>query len=170
MSTMNQRQGVYLATMNVLAESDKNWDDGVVHIDTVITESEKATVIAVVTAGFLSGEITMGSEARAKYSDEKNMRGYVKGLVNNWYCKDLRLTGNTAWVAKNPGSRAGCGDGQLKALKTLRVTKSDDAAALAAIDQAIAARKAELGQATKVELTEEQVALIPEHLRALLKI
>lgn len=57
------------------------------------------------------------------------------------------------------------GDEQLKALKALRATKSDDAEALQVIDAAIEARKAEIGKSKVVELTQEQIDALPESVR-----
>ena len=170
MSQVNQRQGVYVTTMNVLADSGKSFDDGQAGgVKAVITDSEQKTVIGLVTQGLLSGEIEMSTEARAKYSEEKTMKSYASGLVNNWFRKDPRLNGDTKYVAKNPGSRQGSGDAQLKALKAFRatLTTTEDQAA---VDQAIEARKAELSVAKTPAITEEQIALLPESLRALLKI
>lgn len=164
--SLNQRQGVYVSTMNVLAESGVNFDDGQVPILSIITKAQTDAVVMCVTTGILAGEIEMSAEGRAKYNDAAKMTGYVKGLVNNWFRKDPRLNGDTKYVAKNPGSRAGAGDEQLKALKILRTSKEGDAAALIAIDQAIADRKAELGAAKAVTLTAEQIEAIPADLRA----
>lgn len=162
--TMNQRESVYQSTMNVLADAEIAFDDGQ-NVEDVVTKELRKSVIAVVTASIISGETEMSTEGRAKYCDEQKMRNYVSGLVSNWFRKDKRLNGGVKHEIKNPGSRVGSGDEQLKALKALRATKTDDADALAAIDEAIAARKAEVGT-KKVEVTEAQLALIPEGLRA----
>lgn len=168
MST-NQRQGVYTAAMNVLAEADINFDDGQ-DIRLIMTKELKAQVVSVVTQNLISGEIDMAAESRVKYHDEKTMSKYVSGLVKNWFDKDLRLNGDTKHVVKNPGSRAGAGDDQLKALKTLRTAKEGDAEAVVAIDQAIAERKAELATKKAPEMTEDMLACLPTALRAKLKI
>lgn len=164
--SLTQREGVYVSTMNVLADAGVNFDDGQVAILSIITKAQTDAIVAVVTTGILSGEIVMSTDGRSKYTDEPKMKGYVKGLVNNWFRKDTRLNGDTKHVAKNPGSRAGAGDSQLKALKALRTAKADDAEALAAIDQAITERKAELAVNKVATLTEEQIAAIPADLRA----
>lgn len=162
--SMNQRESVYQATMNVLADAGIAFDDGQ-NVEDVVTKDLRKTVIAVVTASIISGETEMTSEGRAKYSDEQKMRNYTSGLVSNWFRKDKRLNGGVKHEIKNPGSRAGSGDEQLKALKALRTAKADDAEAVKVIDAAIAERRAEVGT-KKVEVTEAQLALIPESLRA----
>jgi hypothetical protein len=169
MSQVTQRQGVYLSTMNVLAEAGINFDDGQ-NVEAVITKELRAQIISVVTTSILSGEVEMSVDGRAKYNDEKKMKGYVGGLVSNWFRKDTRLNGGTKHEIKNPGSRTGAGDEQLKALKALRTAKAGDASAVEAIDTAIAARKAELGQAKTPQLTDEMLACLPSALRAKLNI
>lgn len=166
MSKLNQRESVYVATLNVLADAGVNFDDGQSPTATeLVSKDMRKSIMSIVTTSIMSGETDMSTEGRAKYDTEDKMRSYVSGLVNNWFRKDPRLNGSTKYTAKNPGSRAGAGDEQLKALKALRATKTDDAEALAVIDQAIEARKAELGKAKVVELTAEQIEALPESVR-----
>ncbi len=168
---LNQREGVYTATLNVLAEAGINFDDGQPGgVEAVVTKEHRAQIIGIVTSAILSGEVEMSAEGRAKYSDEAKMKGYVGGLVSNWFKKDKRLNGNVTHAISNPGSRAGAGDEQLKALKALRATRAEDPSAVAAIDAAIAERKAELAQAKAPVLSDEMLALIPSDLRSKLGI
>lgn len=162
--TMNQKEAVYVTTMNILAEAEIPFDDGM-DVSKIITKEQRATVIAIVSKGFLDGEVEMTTEAKAKYPTMDKMKGYVNGLVSNWFRKDERLNGGGKYVAKNPGSRAGVGDAQLKALKTLREMKAGDADAIKAIDEHIAKRKAELNVAKQVILTPDQIAKLPPELR-----
>ena len=169
--SQNQKSGVYEATMNVLADAGINFDDNQAGgLKAVMTKELRAKIIAVVTQGLVSGNISMAAESRQVYDDEKKMTGYVGGLVTNWFNKDTRFNEGQKHVTKNPGSRAGSGDDQLKALKVLRATKATDFEAVAIIDEAIAARQAELGESKKVELTEEMLSFIPASLRESLKI
>ena len=169
--SLTQREGVYVSTMNVLAEASINFDDGQAGgVEAVVTKELRARIISVVTTSIMSGEVVMSDEGRAKYDSEKKMSTYVNGLVSNWFHKDLRLNGNAKHQIKNPGSRAGAGDEQLKALKALRSAKSDDQVALTQIDNAIAERKAELNQKKAPQITEEVLALIPASLRSKLNI
>lgn len=161
---MNQREAVYTTTLNALADAGVAFDDGQ-NVEDVVTKDMRKSIIACISSAILKGEVEMSAEGRVKYADEPKMRNYVSGLVSNWFRKDKRLNGGVKHEIKNPGSRAGAGDEQLKALKTLRATKTDDADALKAIDEAIASRKAELGT-KKVEITEEMLSLIPADLRS----
>lgn len=59
--------------------------------------------------------------------DESGLKSYTSGLVSNWLRKDKRLNGGTQYVAKNPGSRAGSSDPELKAMRALLSTLTDEA-------------------------------------------
>jgi len=167
---LNQREAVYLTTMNVLAEHEINFDEGQ-NVEGVVTKELRSEIVATIVTGFQANTIEMSAEGKIKYSDEKKLRGYVSGLVSNWYRKDKRLNGGVKHEAKNPGSRVGSTDDQIKALRALRATKADDVEALAAIDAAIATRKSELGTAKQtVVLTDAMMALIPASLKAKLQL
>lgn len=160
---MNQKSAVYQATMGVLAEAGIDFTDGQ-NVAAVITKDLRKSIIQVVTQAFMAGEVEFSAEAKAKYSDEAKVTSYVNGLVNNWFRKDSRFNGDTKYVAKNPGSRAGQGDIILKNLKALRSTRTD-AAELAAIDTAIAKRKEEIPAKKTVVVDLEK---IPAELKELL--
>ncbi len=166
MSKLNQRESVYVATMNVLADAGINFDDGQsVTAQELVTKDMRKSIMSIVTQSIIAGETDMSSEARAKHDTEDKVRGYVSGLINNWFRKDKRLNGGNKYETKNPGSRAGAGDEQLKALKALRATKADDAEALAVIDAAIASRQSELKVTKTVALTQEQIDALPANVR-----
>ena len=166
MSTVNQRQAVYVATMNVLAEHEIPFDDGQAGgAEKVVTKDMRASIVDGISLAILNGEVEMSTEGKAKYNDLKKMKTYVSGLVSNWFRKDPRLNGNTKHQAKNPGSRAGAGDEQIKALKTLLTVKAGDAEAVAAIEQAIEARKTEISASKQVELTPAMIECLPAELK-----
>ena len=94
------------------------------------------------------------------------MKKYVSGLVNNWVRKNKEFNCGNTYAAKNPGSRAGSTDPQMKALKTLlSQLGEDDATAIAEVKSAIEARKAEIKPATAVKPI--NVDALPEHLKGL---
>ena len=166
-NAINQREAVYVTTMNVLADHEIPFDDGQAGgAEAVVTKDMRKSIVDCISLAILAGEVEMSTEGKAKYNDIKKMKTYVSGLVSNWYRKDPRLNGATKYKAKNPGSRAGSGDEQIKALKTLRQVKAEDAEAVAVIDQAIEARKAELGASKTVELTDDMIACLPAELRS----
>ncbi len=114
-------------------------------------------IIAVVTEGFLSGEVQLSDESKR---NPEYIKSYVPGLINNHVRKDKRLNGGTEYVAKNPGSRQGAGDAQLKALRALiasgAVTSPSD---LAEVEAAIAQRQAELQPKVEVDYDSLPAAL-----------
>jgi hypothetical protein len=128
---MNQREAVFQAVTAVVG-----------HIDGPVepTREQRAQVNAILVEGFKSGTIELGRE----YS-ESELKAYVSGLQSNWLRKDPRLNGGVKYQAKNPGSRAGSGDPQLKALRALRSTLTDPAE-IAEVDGYIATRQAELAK------------------------
>lgn len=166
MSKINQRESVYVATMNVLADHSVNFDEGQ-DVSTVMTKDIRKEIVAIVTQSIMAGETEFSAEASTKHDTEPKVRAYTSGLVNNWHRKDKRFNGGTKYEAKNPGSRTGSSDEQIKALKTLRTTKEGDEEALKVIDAAITERKAELANAkAKVTMSDAQMALIPADLKA----
>lgn len=151
---MNQREGVFNATISVIRDSGKTFEEGQ-DVKGIVTSEMRTSIIGIVVEGFKSGEIEMSAEAKAKYSDDAKLKSYTNGLVSNWHRKDTRLNGGSKYIIKNPGSRAGQGDAKLKALRALRAqfTGVDDDKT-AEIDMHIEARVKELGaeKAKKVEI------------------
>jgi hypothetical protein len=116
----SQREAVYTATVNVLGENDVHFEDGM-SIDSVMTDAIRASVHEIVCEGFSSGTVEFKDtpENAEKLANPAKLSSYVSGLISNWYRKDKRFNGNTTYTPKNPGSRAGQGDPQLKALRAL---------------------------------------------------
>ena len=134
----------------------------------ILTKEEKAFVITMVTNGIISGGVDFSAEAKAKYDTEAKIKGYVGGMVSNHLRKDKRLNGNVKYEAANPGSRAGQGDEQLKALKALRSTLTD-ASDLASIDEAITTRLAEVSVKKAAAAATINIDALPEEFRHLVK-
>jgi hypothetical protein len=86
-------------------------------------------------------------------------------LVSNWQRKDTRLNGGDKYETKNPGSRTGSQDEQVKAMRNLLKTQTDPAIK-AQIQKAIEERLAEIKPESKVEIN---VEALPEHFRHLVK-
>lgn len=130
-----------------------------VEVDGVVTleKSDRESIIDSLVEGFRSGKI----ELQTEYDDTK-LRSYCGGLLSNWLRKDSRLNGGGKYVPKNPGSRVGSTDAQIKALKALRDSKSD-ATERAEIQTYIDKRTAEI-QATKKTVAIDVNAL-PAELR-----
>ena len=111
----SQKEAVFTAVSNVLSQNGTPIVEG----EAVEMNKElRAQVNAILFEGFRSGTIELD---KTDISDS-DLKGYVSGLQSNWLRKDKRLNGGTQYVAKNPGSRAGSGDAQLKAMRALMTT------------------------------------------------
>ncbi len=127
-----------------------------------LTSDQRKTCLAILTTAMQQGEILLSEAKQAKMTEEKHFRDYSANILNNWLRKDPRLNGNTAYKPKNPGSRAGAGDEQVRELKKLKSTLSSpeaQAEVQQAIDERIAELRAERNQA-KIE--EVNFDLIPQ--------
>lgn len=133
-----------------------------------LSKEQRASVTQIVTAGIAAGKVQFSDEAKAKYNTEDKIKGYVAGMVGNWLTKDTRLNGGDKYKAKNPGSRAGQGDEQLRNLKALRSTLTE-ATHIAAVDEKIKERSEELA-ASKVKKVEVDFSKIPADLLATLNL
>ena len=127
---MNQKEAVYQAVVNVTGFKGEGACSP--------SKEEKHQIISILVEGFKSGKIDLD-----KVYDEAGLKSYTNGLLNNWLRKDKRLNGGTAYVAKNPGSRAGSTDPQIKAMRALLSTLTDESER-AEVQRFIDARIAEL--------------------------
>lgn len=159
MTKLNQKAAVYQAIMNCLADNNISFDDGQ-DVKPHMTKELRAEVAQVLLAGFKAGTIEF---EREPYETEGEMKAYVSGLISNWIKKDKRLNGNTKHQPKNPGSRAGATDDQVKALRALLTTVQTEAER-AEIQEYLDKRLAEV-KATKATV-EVNVDALPEALRA----
>lgn len=155
---MNQKESVFAATTAVCQEKGIDFTKA-----TDLPKEVRSAVVDLVTQSIIDGDTEFSADAHAKHTTPDAVRKYVVGLVNNWFRKDTRLNGGTKYEAKNPGSRQGLGDPQIKELNKLMQLHPE---AKADIQAAIDARKAEIGQTKKV--IEVNKDLIPDSLKALL--
>jgi hypothetical protein len=151
MNKMSQKEAVYQAVTNVCGVTDSAYEP---------TREQRASVNQILFEGFRSG----GIQCETEFNDAE-LKSYVSGLQSNWLRKDTRLNGGVKYVAKNPGSRTGSTDPQIKALRILMSTKTDPSE-VAEIQAFIDKRLAELKPAKSVTLNVEDV---PAELRHLIK-
>ena len=111
---MNQKEAVFTAVVSVCGLIDS----GIAYAP---SKEERAQVNLILFEGFKAGTIQMDGE-----KTDSDLKSYVSGLQSNWLRKDKRLNGNIQYVAKNPGSRAGSSDPQLKAMRTLLSTLTSE--------------------------------------------
>jgi hypothetical protein len=160
----SQREATVNAILSVLEERGVSYElGGNTNVSDVLTSEDKKKVQTILSTGFNKGEIQLSSEAASKYvGNTSEMNKYVSGLINNWVRKFPDFNAGSKYEAKNPGSRAGTGDEQVKEMrKLLKVTT--DAEAKTVIQSAIDSRLAEIKPATKVEVNFDA---IPAELRA----
>lgn len=157
---MKQNDAVFQAVCGVL--SVDSFDAAV-----VLTTEQRASVVAIVTEGIIGGTVDFSAEAQAKHDTPAKIKSYTTGMVSNHLRKDKRLNGGNKYEIQNPGSRAGSGDEQLKALKALRSTLTNDAEILS-VDEAIATRTLEI-KASKTKAAVINMDALPEEFRHLVK-
>jgi len=156
---VNQKTAVFQAILMVLESKGIEFTEGD-NVAEHMSKENRAAVNLILFQGFRAGEIELDRE----YSDT-DLKAYVSGLQSNWIRKDKRLNGNTTYVAKNPGSRVGSGDTQLKNMKLLLQTLTPGTDDYAEVEACINARTAEVAAAKQKSITVDFSAL-PAHLRA----
>lgn len=118
-NVMNQKDAVFAAVSSVLSNAGIDFEG--VAVKPLMTKEFRAQVNQILFEGFRAGTIQIDGE-----KDDTQLKQYVSGLQSNWINKDKRLNGNVGYVAKNPGSRAGITDTQVKALRGLLATVETD--------------------------------------------
>jgi len=157
MSKQSQKEAVFTAVQNILAEDGMSINEGEA---VVLSKEQRAQVNGILFEGFKGETI----ELSKPYATDAKLRGFISGLQSNWLRKDKRLNGGITYVSKNPGSRAGSGDASLKAMRTLLNTLTD-AADRAEVQAHIDARLAEIAS-SKVKSVTIDYSVLPADLQA----
>ena len=138
---MSQRAAVFAAICSVTGQ--ESFDTQV-----VLSDEQRGAVMDILCEGFKSRSIELADTEnnREKLASNSELRKYVSGLVSNWLRKDENLNGGVKYTPKNPGSRAGQGDEQIKNLKALRAqfVAANDTAKVELVDKAITKRQNEI--------------------------
>ena len=158
---VNQKQAVKSAVMSLFPDYQLG---GEVILADILTSEHKSKIKQMIVTGFLEGKIEMSAEGQAKYFNNPTELGkYVVGLINNWVRKDPEFNNGIGYVSKNPGSRSGTGDDQLKALRALlKITTNPQDRKT--IEQAIEQRVEEIKPKVEIDFS-----ALPESLRHLVK-
>lgn len=157
MSIKSQKEAVYTAVISVLNENNIEVSE-TTDIGSLMTRDLRSQVNNILFEGFKSGQVLL----EKPFSDTE-LKAYVSGLQSNWLRKDTRLNGGVKYATKNPGSRAGSADPQLKAMRVLFSTLSSEEEK-AEVQSAIDARLAEIN-ASKVKKTVINSDVLPESLK-----
>lgn len=145
----SQREAVVNSVLSVLKDRGVSYElNGSTPVSEVLTDADKKTVREMLVTGFNKGEIALSEDASKKFiGNSSEMNKYVSGLLNNWIRKYKPFNSGITYEAKNPGSRQGTGDEQVKEMRKLLKVTSDETAK-AAIQSAIDSRLAEIKPAT----------------------
>lgn len=152
MNKINQKTAVYNAVLNVKGDIQEG-------TAVVMSKEERAQVNLMLVTGFQEGTVQLDKE----YETDAELKNYCSGLLSNWLRKDSRLNGGGKYVPKNPGTRVGASDPQLKALRQLMQTKSDESERNE-IQTFIDTRVAQI-KASKVKDVQIDYSALPEALR-----
>jgi len=157
---MNQRDATCNALIAVLSDRGVSYElNGPTPISEVLTPDDKTKVRAMLFTSFRKGDIDFKSPE--KLSDDKYLKDYISGLVNNWIRKAPEFNCDMTYQAKNPGSRAGSGDEMIREMKKL-LSVTSDPEAKQVIAEAITRRQAEIKPTTVTV----NVDVLPAELRA----
>lgn len=161
---ISQREAVFQAVKNAFAEAGIQFSERM-HCESVMTDAMHKSVAAELTEGFLQGitELANTPSNQLKLTNPTEMSKYVSGLKSNWLRKDERLNGGVKYEPKNPGSRAGVSDPQLKALKQLAI-KFKGTPKAAEIAKHIETRTAQV-QAEKAKKVQVDISVLSPELR-----
>ncbi len=144
MSKTNQRTAVVNTIMSVLQERDHNYKlGGEVSMKDTLTTADKVTIRSILFTAFRAGEIEYKETFQHKVDDDKELKSYVSSLLNNWVRKAIEFNAGIKHEAKNPGSRAGNSDPEIKEMKKLLLVTADPEAQ-AVIQATIDAKLAEI--------------------------
>lgn len=116
-----QKDAVYSAVTSVLNENGVQVDSDV-NVSSVLTRELRAQVTSILVEGFLNNRISLDKQ----FDSNASLRAYCSGLMSNWLKKDKRLNGGAQFSIKNPGSRRGSSDPQIKAMRALLATRSNE--------------------------------------------
>ena len=158
---LSQHSAVIEVTKSILGERFAPGKD----VKGYATKADRQAIAAKIAELMLSGEVALSDEAKAKYGESAEILAsrYVMGMVTNWFNKSKELNGGVAYQAKNPGSRAGSSDEQIREMKKLRkqLESLGNVDGIAEVDAAIARRLSEISKPAKIDIKTE---LLPQDL------
>lgn len=168
MSKITQRQAVEEATIAHFGDRFQETQD----VKSFATKEDQKAIATVVAQGILEGRVEFSAEAQAKHGTnlESLTKSYVMGMVRNWFNKSLVLNGGAPYEAKNPGSRKGISDPEVKNLRAMLKQFANDPEASARIQLELDAKLAEIEAAkpTKTKSVKIDEDLVPDSLKDLL--
>ena len=85
-----------------------------------LTHDDREEIARRVANGISNGEIYVKPAKKQKFSNDKELRKYVMGMINNWFKKSKELNGNVEHRTAKPGLRKYPSDPALREMKKLR--------------------------------------------------
>jgi hypothetical protein len=163
MGKMKQSDAVTAAVVSVCADAGVEFEVGTTVADDVVTDTMRKSISEILCEGFRAGAIELSDTPsnRDKLASPPKLNQYVSGLISNWFRKGPDLNGSTKYQPKNPGSRAGQSDPQLKALMLL-ATKFKGTDKEAELFRHIQLRKEQIAATKAKTVTIDLSALSPE--------
>lgn len=167
MSKLSQKAAVISVILATLSDRGASYELGSdTPVSSILSDADKTNIRGTLFSMFRKGEVEVSEEASKKFQEDSELKTYISGLVNNWLRKSTELNGNSKYQAKNPGSRQGSGDEQVKEMKKL-LSATTDSDKRALIQSAIDSRLGEIkAEKNKVEI---DASKLPESLRSLVK-
>ena len=162
MSKMSQKEAVFSAVTSVLSENGISFTENS-DIGAVMTSELRSQVNQILFEGFKAESIEL-----SKTLTDTKLKSYTSGLQSNWLRKDKRLNGGIAYKAKNPGSRAGGSDPQLKAMRALLGSLTVETER-EEVQTYIDARVKEIAATRATKSVVIDTSALPESLRGLVK-
>lgn len=117
---MNQKEATYKAVVGALENAGITFNEGD-NVKPSLTSQIKADIRKELFNMFRNGNIDSVSDdfKENKLNNDSELKKYVASLLSNWLRKDTRLNGGTQYSVKNPGSRAGNSDPQVREMRKL---------------------------------------------------
>ena len=163
-----QSQAVVEITKSILGERFVPGQD----VKSYATKSDRQAIAAKIAELMLDGQVALSDEAKAKYGEsaETLAKRYVMGMVTNWFNKSPELNGGVKYETKNPGSRAGSSDEEVRELRKLRkhLESIGNADGVTKVDEAIVNRLTAIGAAKSPSVPSIRSELIPADLSDLI--
>ena len=158
--SMSQKQAIINAVLSFYPNYEMG---GEVTLKSILTKESKETIRKTLFEGFRAGKISFESKAELLANDSY-LNKYVSSLLDNWVRKLPDFNNGGIYAIKNPGSRSGSSDLQVKNMRALLKKPGLTAEQKVEIQAAIDSRLVEIKPESKVEIDVNQ---IPENLRHL---
>ncbi len=156
---VGQKEAVFSAVKSAFKNHHISFIEGQTDVasETKSNKDLRSEIVTSLYNSFVAGEIAFGSV----FKSDADMKSYASSLLNNWIRKDVRLASGIKYVTKNPGSRAGSSDPELKELNKLLMVQTNakaDHSIISAIKLAITTKTeerklAKTSKTTKVDMS-----------------